>query len=38
MHHEGRQLARFGFLAVASLYSRLKTKPSRFPFNSGEVP
>jgi len=32
-----RRMARFGLLSVASLYSRFKTKPSRFPFNSGEV-
>ena len=38
MDHNNRQLADLGSLAVASLYSRFKTTPSRCPFNSGEVP
>ena len=38
MDQQYRHVARFGLLSVASLYSRFKTKLSRFPFNFGEVP
>ena len=38
MDQKYRRMARSGLLSVASLYSRFKTKLSRFPINCGEVP